>query len=127
MKTCKNDADKRKSPLYAQKIITNKGDLLEEMFYCYSESLYDKFDGSFGTTADITQSQRYDVQRILKNYSTQIEHIINLAYGEMEEWMNEEHIHWVDEYDEDCEMCAQERQDKDWEDSAADYNYRRSV
>jgi len=104
----------------------NKTELLEEMFDPYI-SFYDRFNQVFGCRADITGTQEWEVSRILKKYSNQIDKLVKDAKSKMEEFIEEEHLHHIDGYHEDCEQCQMENQEWEWEERAADYHYRRSV
>lgn len=104
-----------------------KSDLLEQMMMPFYDSLYERFHKTFGVTAEITRSQDWEIQRLLKPFDRQIESIIADVQEKMEEWLEEEHLHWVDEYDENCDRCISEQREQDWEDRAEDYHYRISV
>ena len=107
--------------------MSTKSDLLEEMYFPFNDSLYERFDKTFGVTAELTNSQIWEIQRILKPFSTKIEKIIEEAMETTEEWLEEEHLHWVDEYDEYCPRCISERRNQEWEEQTNDYHYRISV
>jgi len=107
--------------------MSKKNDLLEEMFSCYSDTLYRKFHLAFDGDAEITRSQDWDVQRILKPFNNIIEKAVGDAKAAMEEFIEEEHFHGIDEEDENCELCVEMQRDSDREHYLDDYQYRRSV
>jgi len=104
-----------------------KSDLLDEMFWCYNDSLYKKFQLAFGGDAEITRSQEWDAQRILKPFNNIIEKAVKEAYAAMEEFIEEEHFHGIDDEDENCELCVEMQRDSDREHYLDDFQYRRSV
>jgi hypothetical protein len=89
--------------------------------------LYRKFHLAFGADAEVTPSQNWDLQRLLKPYSNIIEKAVSEAYAAMEEWLEGEHLHGLDEHDEDCELCVELERDSARERYLDDYEYRRSV
>ncbi len=104
----------------------SKSDLLDEMFFCFNESLYDKFHIAF-SEAEITGSQNWELQRLLKPYNNRIEKAVKEVYAEMEEFLQEQHIHRIDDYSEDCELCLREARESQHERYMDEYDYRISV
>lgn len=107
--------------------MSNKYDILEKMLDPFLNTVQDRFDSTFGIQAELTDWQQSEVKALLSTYDIMLELIIDKLRDDMTNYLQDEHIHYVDEYTEDCEMCAAEYKEAREEQFALESEYQRSV